>query len=112
MSMSVQTISNNGVVTVALAGAADAAMLAPLQAALADALAEARLLVLDLDEITDVDAEALRALVVALLDDARGGQLHIAAADPKVRAALAGARVHHLVAVHHTVAEATATEGH
>lgn len=104
--MSVRTTSNNGVVIVSLAGAADAAMLVPLRDALADALAEARVLVLDLDELDGVDAEALRGVLVDLLDDVRGGQLRIAASDPDIRSQLAGARIHHLVAVHHSVAEA------
>lgn len=103
MSLSVHTTSNDGVVVVALAGAVDATLLTPLR----DALAEARLLVIDLDEVTDLDAAALRAVIVALLDGARGGRLCIAATDTDLRARLAGASVHHVVAVHHTVAEAT-----
>lgn len=53
------------------------------------------------------DAATLRGVLVELLDHARGGELRIAASDPEIRALLAGARIHHLVAVHRTVAEAT-----
>jgi hypothetical protein len=56
----------------------------------------------------------LRALLVGLLDDARGGEQRIAARDPDVRAVLAGARIHHLASVHQSVTEASIGdhEGH
>ena len=106
MSLSVHVSSDDGVVVVALAGTADAAMVAPLQAPLSEALADTRLLVLDLDGLTGVDADSLRAVIVALLEEARGGQLRIVAPDPDLRGRLAAARIHHLVAVHPSVGDA------
>ena len=106
MSLSIQVRNEHGAVVVALAGAADASMLEPLGDPLAAALADARLLVLDLDEITALDGAGLRALLVGVLDHARGGQLRIAASHQATVASLAEARIHHLVAVHRSVADA------
>ena len=106
MSLSIQVRNEHGAVIVALAGAADASMLEPLGDPLAAALTDARVLVLDLDEITALDAAGLRDVLVAVLGTARGGQLRIAASHQATVASLAQARVHHLVAVHRSVADA------
>jgi hypothetical protein len=66
--LSIQVRSDKGAVVVALVGGVDAPMLDPLSAALADA----RALVLDLDEVTTPDAAGLR-------DAARGDHLRTAA---------------------------------
>ena len=108
MSLSIQVRNEHGAVVVALAGAADASMLEPLGDPLAAALGDARLLVLDLDEITALDSAGLRAVLVGVLGTARGGQLRIAASHQTTVAALAEARIHHLVAVHRSVADALA----
>jgi anti-anti-sigma factor len=105
--LSIRASSNDGVMVVTLAGTADAAMLSPLQAPLAEALADTPIVILDLDEPDGIDVDALRALLIRLLDEARGGELRIATRDPELRRALATARIHHLVAVHETVADAT-----
>ena len=108
MSLSIRATSIDGVMVVALAGTADATMLSPLQAPLSEALADTPLVILDLDQPDGgIDVDALRALLVGLLDEARGGELRIAARDPELRRELAMARIHHLVAVHETVADAT-----
>lgn len=106
MSLSIQVRNDNGAVVVALAGAADASMLEPLRDPLTAALADARVLVLDLDEITTLDASGLREVIVGVLADARGGRLRIAASHQATVASLAEARIHHLVAVHRSVADA------
>ena len=110
VSLSVHVTSSDGVVVVALAGTADDAMITSLQPALVEALADARILILDLDEVADIDAAVLCTVVRALLEDARGGQLRVAARQPAVRAALAEAGMHQLVAVHPTVADAAAVD--
>jgi hypothetical protein len=105
--MSIRATSNDGVMVVELGGSAEASMLDPLQAPLAEALADTPVVVLALDEPDGIDVDALRALIVSLLDEARGGELRIATRDPELRRALATARIHHLVAVHETLADAT-----
>jgi anti-anti-sigma regulatory factor len=105
--MSIHTMSEDGVMVVALAGSADAAMLEPLRAPLTEALADTPVVVLALDDLAGVDTDALRSLVVGLVDDAPGGELRISAGNPDLRSALATARIHHLVAVHDTVRDAT-----
>ena len=106
MAPSIQVRGDSGAVVVALAGTADASILDrlrdPLRAALADALA----LVLDLDEVTTLDAEALRDVLIAVLDCADGGRLRIAASREATFASLAAARIHHLVAIHRSVDDA------
>lgn len=106
MSLSVNVRNEHGTVVVALSGAADATMLAPLREPITAALSDAPLVVLDLDELTTTDPTALRDLVLAVLHDARGGRLRIAAGDGPAVDLLTRARVHHLVAVHPTVADA------
>lgn len=106
MSLSIQVRNENGAMVVALAGAADASMLEPLLDPLTAALADARVLVLDLDEITALDAAGLRAVLIGVLGSARGGHLRIAASHQATVASLAEARIHHLVAVHRSVADA------
>ena len=111
MSMSLHATSGNGVMTVALGGTADAALLSPLHAPLAEALADTPLVILTLDELDGIDADALRTLLVRLLDEAPGGELCITARDPELRGALAAAGIHPLVPVHETVADATNHQG-
>ena len=106
MGLSIQVRSDNGAVVVALAGTVDAPMLDPLRDPLSAALADARALVLDLDEVTTLDAAGLRDVLAGVLDTARGGHLRIAASHEATIARLAEARVHHLVAVHRSVADA------
>jgi len=103
---SIQVRSDSGAVVVALAGTADASMLDPLRNPLRAALADACALVLDLDEVTTLDAEALRDVLIAVLDSADGGRLCIAASREATFASLAEARIHHLVAVHRSVDDA------
>lgn len=103
---SIHVRSDNGAVVVALAGTADAPMLDSLRDPLSAALADIRALVLDLDEVTTLDAAALRDVLVRVLDTAGGGQLCLAASREATIARLAEARIHHLVAVHHSVADA------
>lgn len=111
MSLSIHASTTDGVMIVALAGSADAALLNPLRAPLTEALADTPLVVLALDELDVIDGDALRTLLVGLMNEARGGQLRIAVSDAHLRGALAAARVHHLVAVHETVADATNHQG-
>jgi anti-anti-sigma factor len=106
VSLSIQVRNDTGAVVVAFAGAADASMLEPLRDPLTAALADARVLVLDLDEITTLDAAGLREVIVGVLNTARGGNLRIAASHQATVAGLAEARIHHLVAVHRSVADA------
>lgn len=106
MSLSIQVRNDNGAMVIALAGAADASMLEPLRDPLTAALGDARVLVLDLDQITSLDAGGLREVLVAVLGTARGGQLRIAASHQATVAGLTEARIHHLVAVHRSVADA------
>lgn len=108
MSLSIQVRSDNGAVVVALAGAADASMLEPLRDPITAALADAHVLVLDLDELASVDPAGLRQLIVEVLGCARGGQLRIAAARAATIAALAETGIHHIVPVHRSVADALA----
>lgn len=108
MSLSINVRHDDHTVVVTLSGAADASMLIPLRDPITPALGDAPLVVLDLDALTTTDPAALRALVVAVLDDARGGRLRIAASQVAAVDALTAARVHHLVAVHPTVAAARA----
>ena len=110
MSLSINVRSDNGSVIVALAGAADAGMLEPLRDPLAAALSDAQVLVVDLDELTVVDTTGLRALLVDVLASARGGQLRIATSHAATLTSLAEARIHHLVGVHRTVADALGTD--
>jgi len=116
VSLSIQVQSTNGTVVVALAGTADAPMLKPLLEPLSAALLGAQTLVLDLDQLTLSDAAPLRELVVALLDNAHGGQLTIAAGHDHAVGALTASRVHHLVPIHRSVADAighpTQSPGH
>ena len=107
MSLTVRASSDNdGVMIVALAGSADTAPLSPLHPPLAAALADTPLVILALEESAGIDVDELRTLIIGLLDEARGGELRIATRDPDLRRALAAARIHHLVAVHETVADA------
>lgn len=110
MSLSIQVRSDNGAVVVALAGAADASMLEPLRDPITAALADTPLLVLDLDELSTVDPVYLRELIVEVVATARGGQLRIATTHAATVAALAEARIHHVVPVHRSVADALAGE--
>lgn len=110
MSLSIQVRSDNGAVVVTLAGAAGAGMLEPLRDPLTAALGDAKVLVLDLDELTDIDPLGLRAVLVEVLDAARGGQLRIAASHAHTIAALVEGRVHHLVPVHRSLRDALAGE--
>lgn len=106
MSLSVNVHSENGRMVITLAGAADAAMLEPLHGPITAALADAQVLVLDLDDLHPVDSTALRDLVTAVLADARGGQLRIAASHEVTISSLTEARIHHLVGVHRSVPDA------
>jgi hypothetical protein len=104
VSLSIQVRGDNGA-GVALAGTADASMLDPLRDPLRAALADARALVVDLDEVTALDAARSRDLLVAVLA-ARGGQLCVAAGHDATIARLAEARIYHVVGVHRRVADA------
>lgn len=106
MSLSIQVRSDNGAVVVALAGAADASMLEPLRDPISAALADTEVLVLDLDQLSNVDPAYLRELIIEVLGTARGGELRIATTHAATLAALAEARIHHLVAVHRSVSDA------
>lgn len=108
MSLSIQVRSDNGAVVVTLAGAADASMLEPLRTPISAALSDANVLVLDLDELDSVDSGYLRELIVDVVGRARGGQLRIATTHAATAAALADARIHHVVPVHRSVADALA----
>lgn len=110
MSLSIHVHSTNGAVVVELAGTADASMLQPLVDPLTAALADAKVLVLDLDEVDTIDAGGVRNVLVDVLATARGGQLRIAASHAGTVASLAEARVHHLVAVHRSVSDALAPD--
>lgn len=106
MSLSIHVRSEDGAVVVALVGTADASMLEPLVDPLTAALSDSGVLVLDLDELRIVDPPGLRALIVGVIDTARGGQLRIATRDAATLESLADARIDHLVAVHRSVADA------
>ena len=110
MAGSIQVRRDNGAVVVALAGLADASMLDSLRDPLCAAMADARVLVLDLDEVTTLDAEALRDVLIAVSDTAGDGRLCIAARHETTSASLAEARIHHLVAVHGSVADAVSDD--
>jgi hypothetical protein len=110
VSLSVHVTTTGHVVVVALTGAADADMLTPLRAPMAAALTDAGVLVLHLDQLSAIDADALRSVVADLPADVRGGQLRIAASDPLIRGQLSSARVHHLVPIHHSVAKAASPD--
>ena len=109
MSMSITVRSDDGVTVVSLAGTADTDMLMPLRDPLVAALGDNPVVVVDLDELTTVDPAALRSLVMAVLDQARGGHLRLVANDPATIALIAEARLHHHVAVHRTVVDARRT---
>jgi anti-anti-sigma factor len=111
MSLSIHGRTDNGAMVVTLAGAADAAMLEPLRDPLSSALSDATVLVLDLDELTVVDGEGLRALILEVLSAAEGGQLRIAASHAATVSALIEARIHHVVPVHHRLPDALASVG-
>jgi anti-anti-sigma factor len=104
--MSITVRSDDGVTIVSLAGTADHDMLMPLRDPLIAALGDSPVVVVDLDELTNVDPAALRSLVVAVLDQARGGQMRLVASDPATVAVITEARLHHHVAVHRTVFDA------
>jgi len=106
VALSINVRNEGNAVVISLAGAADANMLAPLRDPLTAALGDTGLVVLDLDELTIGEPDALRKLIVDVLDNGRGGRLRIAAGDDATLGALAEARVHHLVAVHRTIEEA------
>jgi anti-anti-sigma regulatory factor len=108
VSLSIHVRSDNGAMVVALAGAADAAMLEPLRDPITAALSDAKVLVLDLDELSSLDPAWLRGLIIDVLGSARGGQLRVATSRAATFATLAEARIHHLVTVHHSVADALA----
>ena len=110
MSLSIHVHSDNGAMVVELSGTANAPMLEPLAEPLTAALADAKVLVLDLDDLENVDAGSLRELITDVLATARGGQLRIAAGHAATVASLAEARVHHLVAVHRSVSDALAPD--
>ena len=106
MSLSVNVHSQNGATVIRLAGAADATMLEPLRGPITASLADARVLVLDLDELHPVDSSALRDLVTGVLAEAARGQPRIAASHDVAIASLIDARIHHLVEVHRSVPQA------
>ena len=112
MARSIQVRSDSGAVVVALAGTADASMLDPLRDPLRAALADACAVVLDLDEVTTLDAAALRDVLLAVLDTAGDGRLCIVASCEATFASVAEARIHHLVAVHRSVADAVSDDHH
>ena len=104
MSLSVNVHSENHAMVITLAGAADAAaMLEPLRGPITAALADAQVLVLDLDDRHPVDSTALRDLVTGVLAEARGGHLRIAASHDVTISSLTEARIHHLLGVHRSV---------
>jgi anti-anti-sigma regulatory factor len=107
MSLSIQVRSDHGTVVVALAGAAAPSMLQPLRDPLTATLADAQVLVLDLDALTGVDSTVLRQLLLDVLRRTRRGHLRIATSHA---ATLTEARIHHLVPVHRSVADALAEE--
>jgi anti-anti-sigma factor len=111
VSLSIEVRSGNGAVVVALAGTAEASTLELLRDPLSVALADARVLVLDLDEVTTLDAAALRnVLIGVLLDTACGSHLRIAVSNKATVASLAAARIHELVSVQPSLAEALAED--
>jgi anti-anti-sigma factor len=109
MSLSIHGRTDNGATIVTLAGAADAAMLEPLRDPLSAALRNATVLVLDLDALTVVDGEGLRALIVEVLSAAEGGHLRITASHAGTVSALIEARIRDVVPVHHSLSDALAS---
>jgi anti-anti-sigma factor len=108
VSLSIHVRSDNGAMVVALAGAADASMLEQLRDPITAALSDARVLVLDLDELSSLDPAWLRGLIIDVLASARGGHLRVATSRAATSATLAEPRIHHLVTVHPSVADALA----
>jgi anti-anti-sigma factor len=104
--MSITVRSDDGATIVSLAGTADTDMLVPLRDPLVAALGDSPVVVLDLDELTTVDPAGLRSLVIAVIEQARGGHLRLVANDPTTIAVIAEARLHHHVAVHRSVFDA------
>ena len=99
MSLSIRVRADNGALVVRLAGAADAAMLAPLREAVVAALDDSDVVVLDLDELTTVDPAGLRDLLCHALGANSRGRLRIVASRCSTRSLLEQSGIHRLVEV-------------
>ena len=106
MSLEVSVSVDRGATVLRLRGTADPAGVAAARDVLAAAAADATLVVVDLDGTTGAAPDALRDLVRVVAADP--GRVHVVARRNSVVGAVAQARLHHLVAVHRSIADALA----
>jgi anti-anti-sigma regulatory factor len=106
MSAEVRVRLHRGATVVSATGVADGTLLGPLTRALVVATADADLVVVDLDELTLLDADGLRGIIRAMVDAGRAPRLRLVTRRRSAAAVLARWRVHHLVPVHRTVDDA------
>ena len=106
MSLEVVVSVDRGATVLRLRGTAEPAGVAAASEALAAAAADAAMVVVDLDGTTGAAPEALRDLVRAVAGDP--DRVHVVARRNSVIGVVAQARLHHVVAVHRSVADALA----
>ena len=106
MALSVVVSIDRGATVVRVRGRADSASVADRRAALAAAGADARVVVVDLDEATASAPQAVRDLVGALGADPT--RVHLVARRNSMVDLLARGRIHHLFAVHRRIEDAIA----
>jgi hypothetical protein len=111
MGLSIQVRVDNQAIVVTLAGIADIAMLEPLFEPLGTTLAKHTVVVLDVDDLTLDEPNALPTLVVKLLEIGLGGQLRITAGDDSPITTLRRAGIDHRVAVYRSVSDALTDVG-
>jgi hypothetical protein len=106
MSLDVTVTIQRGAAVLRLMGTADPADVAAGQASLAAAAGDARVVVVDLDGMTAAAPDGVRQLVATL--DAYPRRVHLVARRNSMVTLLTRARIHHVVDVHHSVADAIA----
>jgi membrane-bound ClpP family serine protease len=106
MSLPVSVTVDRGATVLHLRGTADPAGVAAARDVLTAAAADAAMVVVDLDETTGGAPDALRDLVQVVAADPE--RVHVVARRNSVVGLLTQARIHHLVAVHRSIADALA----
>ncbi len=106
MTLSLVVSIDRGATVVRVRGRADTASLAARRPSLAAAAAEARVVVVDLDQTTVAAPQAVRDLVGALGADPT--RVHLVARRNSMVDLLARGRIHHVFAVHRRIEDAIA----
>jgi hypothetical protein len=109
MTLQVAVSIDHGATVLRLRGVADRAGVAAARDALAAAALDAPLVVVDLDGTSSTAPDALQELIRAVPGDP--GRVRVVARRNSVVGMLAQARIHHLVPVHRSIADALGAFG-